>query len=421
MQNLRHLFVGLLSLTALSVSLTLQATLAVPAISPENCQGSLKPYPAPESLNQYPDSLTPVFINHVGRHGARYPAGPAHTVGLMKLLEQADSLKTITPLGRELKELTAEVLHRSNGRWGALDSLGMAEQSGIAHRMVKTFPTLFKSNCVNAISSYSPRAMMSMFSFVHEIDRLESTVEITTLTGHVTSPLMRFFDVNKSYLAFRADKTWEPPYENYIRTAIPLEPIRRVLGNDFHFKDDAEARDAALLEYYVLAGLNAMSLDGNTSRFFTDSEYAALWSCFNLRQYLQRTSTTVSTVPADIASPLLTDLITSTDRFIQNQSGITVQLRFGHAETLMPLLSLMKIPGCYYMTSDFSTVAQYWQDFYVVPMAANLQMILFKAEKTGNYYVATLLNEHPVNLIPGNDSTIVSWDEARDYLLRCLP
>ena len=86
MQNFKHLFIGLLSLTALSVSSVVQASQTVPAISPENSQGSLKPYPAPESLNQYPDSLTPVFINHVGRHGARYPAGPAHTVGLMKLL-----------------------------------------------------------------------------------------------------------------------------------------------------------------------------------------------------------------------------------------------------------------------------------------------------------------------------------------------
>ena len=420
MQNFKHLFIGLLSLTALSVSSVVQASQTVPAISPENSQGSLKPYPAPESLNQYPDSLTPVFINHVGRHGARYPAGPAHTVGLMKLLEQADSLNTITPLGRELKEVTAEVIRQSTGRWGALDSLGMAEQSGIAHRMVKTFPGLFKNNCINAISSYSPRSMMSMFSFVHEIDRLESTVEITTLTGRVTSPLMRFFDINKSYLAFRDNKTWEPPYEAYIKSAIPLEPIRRVLGDGFPFKNDAAARDAALLEYYVLAGMSAMSLPCDVSRFLTDSEFASLWSCFNLRQYLQRTSTTVSTIPADIASPLLTELITSTDRFIQHQSGATAQLRFGHAETLMPLLSLMKLPGCYYMSSDFSSVAQYWQDFYVVPMAANLQIILFQAKESGNYYVVTLLNEHPVSLIPGNDSTIVSWNDARDYLLRCL-
>ena len=38
------------------------------------CEGSAMPYPTPESSVSYPDSLTPVMINHVGRHGARYPS-----------------------------------------------------------------------------------------------------------------------------------------------------------------------------------------------------------------------------------------------------------------------------------------------------------------------------------------------------------
>ena len=38
------------------------------------CQGSLGPYTAPDSLVAAPDSLTPVFVNHLGRHGSRYPA-----------------------------------------------------------------------------------------------------------------------------------------------------------------------------------------------------------------------------------------------------------------------------------------------------------------------------------------------------------
>lgn len=33
--------------------------------SPENCQGSLRPYPVPKIIYTYPDSLTPIFINHV--------------------------------------------------------------------------------------------------------------------------------------------------------------------------------------------------------------------------------------------------------------------------------------------------------------------------------------------------------------------
>ncbi|MBS7410971.1 MAG: hypothetical protein KIG59_08455, partial [Muribaculaceae bacterium] len=35
-------------------------------------RASLSPYPERNASAQYPDSLTPVFINHVGRHGSRY-------------------------------------------------------------------------------------------------------------------------------------------------------------------------------------------------------------------------------------------------------------------------------------------------------------------------------------------------------------
>ena len=36
------------------------------------CLGSSMPYPDVSSTTQTPDSLQPIMINHVGRHGARY-------------------------------------------------------------------------------------------------------------------------------------------------------------------------------------------------------------------------------------------------------------------------------------------------------------------------------------------------------------
>ena len=62
----------------------------------DQCSGSLMPYPADIRPAEYPDSLVPVFINHVGRHGARFPASAANTNALTRVLEKADSLGTIT-------------------------------------------------------------------------------------------------------------------------------------------------------------------------------------------------------------------------------------------------------------------------------------------------------------------------------------
>lgn len=385
------------------------------------CEGSLTPYPSAISAVTAPDSLEAVMINHVGRHGSRYPASGSNCYKLARALATADSLGTITPLGRKLMTLNLDVINRSNGQWGALDSLGMAEQRGLAQRMYETFPTVFKDAKVSALSSYSPRSMMSMFSFVHQLDRLDNKLEIRTSTGRNNSYLMRPFDVDKDYLDFRRDNLWKPAYDAYFEQVCPTAAITRVLGKDFPFENAAHWRDLAITEYYVLAGLSCMSVSADISEYLTSDELNALWSCFNLRQYLQRTATTVSTVPADIAADLVLNLIETTDNFIEGTDLTAVHLRFGHAETVMPLVSLLKLPGCYYMTNYFDTVALHWRDFDVVPMAANVRMILFKAKKSGRYYLRVDLNEKPVNLIPNNEAVYLPWGMARDYMMRCVP
>lgn len=384
-----------------------------------DCQGSLKPYPVPEKSFVYPDSLTPVYISHVGRHGSRYPAGPAHSRALQRALQRADSAKTITPLGRKLLALTDYVIAESNNRWGALDSLGMAEQRGIASRMFMNFPQPFRSGTVNALSSYSPRSMMSMFSFVHQLDRLDNSIEVITSTGRQNSKLMRPFDVSDDYKEFRSVNGWKVVYDDYVAQSVPVAAIERVLGEDYPY-GDTDPKELAMVEYYLIAGLSAMSVEANALDYFTEAEYNALWSAFNLRQYLQRVATTISSVPADIASDLVLDIIARTDGFIGGSNPATVDLRFGHAETVLPLLSLLRLPGCYYLTNYFDTVAMNWRDFEIVPMAANLQMVLFKSAK-GEYYVMFGLNERPVTLIPNDTRTVIPWGEARDYMTRCVP
>lgn len=379
-----------------------------------DCSGSLIPYAAPEESYIVPDSLTPVLVNHVGRHGARYPASATFTQSLEGALKKAEASGTITPTGRHLLSLVEYVMKVSDGRWGALDSVGMAEQRGIAFRMYHNFPTLFNGTTVVASSSYTPRCVMSMDSFTHQLDELNNNIEITTTSGRQNSPMLRPFDVNKDYIAWRKKEAWKPPYDAYIAGAIPEAPIKRVLGDNY--KLGADWREMALNEYYVLAGMAAMGCEIDVSEYFTQEEYNALWSCFNLRQYLQRTATSVSVIPAEITTPLLSDIITTTQAASEEgYNGPSAILRFGHAETLMPLLSQIDLMGCNYVTDNFNTVAAHWRDFYVVPMAANLQFVLLKS-KAGRYYLLTMHNEHPVTLIPGDFRILIPWKDAREYL-----
>ncbi|MCH5222137.1 MAG: hypothetical protein J1F05_07450 [Muribaculaceae bacterium] len=387
------------------------------------CEGSLTPYPQIESSVSYPDTLVPVFINHVGRHGSRYPASSVYCLTLQKALAKAEATGTITALGRNLQKLNNEVIALSNGRWGALDSLGMAEQANIATRMYYNYTKVFSDGAhIKALSSYSPRSMMSMFSFVHQLDRMNNRLSFSTSTGRENSSQMRPFDVDKAYLEFTEEKPWKETYDNYFNAVCPVSAIHRVLGEGYEYENEDEEKNLAITEYYVIAGLPAMSLAPALATYFTVDEANALWSCFNLRQYLQRTASTISTVPADIASDLLLNLIETTDAFVNGEDSETVAvLRFGHGETVLPIVSLLRLPGCYYLTNYFDTVAGQWCDFDVIPMAANLQLVVFKAVNSGKYYVRLDLNEKPMKLRKGDDEIYYPWGEVRRYMTNCIP
>lgn len=387
----------------------------------QQCEGSAMPYPVPAESVTLPDSLTAVFINHVGRHGARFPSSPKNVTTLIRELAKADSAKALTPAGEELLTLAKFVSETSRNRWGALDSLGMAEQRGIASRMFRNYGMLFNDTRVNAISSYSPRCVMSMYEFTHQLDRLNNHIEITTSSGRQNSPLMRPFDLDSDFIEWAKSGDWKAAYKMQFETMMPTAPARKLFKSEYAKEmTNDDARKVSYHAFKLLQGLSAMGLPSKMERYFTREEANQAWSCTNLSHYLERTASTLSTLPAEIAAPLLTDLLTTAEAAVEGKQQYAVMLRFGHAETLMPLLSLMHLDGCYYLTNYFDTVALHWKDFHVVPMASNLQMILVKS-KSGKMYVRLDLNERPIPLLPGSDIIYTPWEQAREYLLRCIP
>lgn len=385
------------------------------------CEGSAMPYPAPEQLTALPDSLTPIFVNHVGRHGARFPASAKNSNDLIGVLQEAQEAGGLSDRGKKLLDLAKFIGETSRNRWGALDSLGMAEERGIASRMFRAYGRLFDGAKVSAISSYAPRCVMSMYEFTHQLDRLNNHQELYTSAGRQNSPLMRFFDLDGEFENYLKEGNWQEPWQMQYQTMMPAAPARHLFAGEYAKALTTEkAQEITYLMFKLLQGMPAMGLPSQMPQYFTLDEANAAWSCTNLRHYLQRTATTLSPLPAEIAAPLLVELLTTADAAAEGRSEFRVMLRFGHAETLMPLLSLMRLRGCYYLTNYFDTVALHWQDFDVVPMGANLQMVMART-KGGRLYVRFDLNERPIPLLPNSDEVIIPWEEARQYLLRCIP
>lgn len=385
------------------------AAAAANLLPPAKCQGSRMPYPAPDSVVAAPDSLVAVMINHVGRHGARYATSPKRFDSVIKKLSDAE----LTPEGKRLLASVKAAATITADRWGELDSLGKAEQSGIARRLCMAYPQLVVGQKISAISSYVGRCIASMDAFTSTLRRFQSGLgSVDTLSGPQFNDLVRFFQTDSAYVLWAKQKPYAPELDKFSARTSPGTAFCKRIFKQTHETIDPD--QFAFDVYYCLSSQGAMGLGDEAMHLLTPDEMNRLWEIDNLRQYFSRTATTVSTLPADIAAPLLSDLIQTTDDFIAGRSKTTVNLRFGHAETLMPLLSLMRLPGCYYLTHYFDTVSAHWQTWNVVPMASNLQMILFRNPTSGTYYVRIDLNERPLTL---DGITYIPWTRLRTYLL----
>ena len=253
-----------------------------------------------------------------------------------------------------------------------------------------------------------------MYSFLHEVVTLDHDAEITASSGPQYSPLMRFFSVNEIY------QHWADTIDtDRILIAMPEFDIAEAsIAKLFAQAPQSTRRErlkCLMAEYSTLAIQSASGGDALTWReFLSPKEMEALWALNDVRQHLLHSASAQSLIPSAIAAPLLRDIVADFDAYVANPpTAAPVNLRFGHAETLMPLLALMQVPDCYY-TGPTEEVPNHWRNYDIVPMAANLQMIMARGQ-SGGYYVITLLNENPVRL-PGLP-LYAPWPQMREYLL----
>lgn len=121
----------------------------------------------------------------------------------------------------------------------------------------------------------------------------------------------------------------------------------------------------------------------------------------------------------EIATPLLRSMYTSMENRILGQSEIAGHFRFAHAETLMPLISMLKLTHPLkpliidHTTSEQDARTRTFQTSKYVPFAGNIVFILYTCnheriadQPYGHYKIKIMLNERTVNLqgctsIPG--------------------
>ena len=395
--------------------LLLIATLPARAFSP-HLDGTMMPYDFAVSDTSVPwgNDMKPVLINYVARHGARFLSSEKKISSLLRTLRDAESAGHLTSKGKDFLNLLYTVDSVTAGNWGALDAIGIMEEEELGRQMAATCPELLKKGDVTAVSSYVPRVVMTMYELCHELARYSNHLEITTAEGRQFDPLLRYFTTDKEYSDYIEHGPWRFAYENYLRNTVPVQPAAGMIKGAI---DSDRLRDITLDAYGVLQSLNAAGIVADPSEWFTEDDYRSCWQVTNLKHYYQRSVSVFSDIAARSASPILKDIIAKTDSKLENKDNTVAYLRFGHAETVIPLFALMRLPGCYAPSCSPEDVSFQWNDSDISPLGANLMVVTLEDEG-GKHYAAMRLNG---KWIETDGKKIIEWESLKkiwqSYLL----
>ena len=357
--------------------------------------GTAMPYPVvKDSTVLFQDSMVPFYMNHLGRHGARFPTSGKALNKVKGMLIAAQQESRLTTAGVRLLSTLQHLSEAFEGQWGNLSVVGEMEQQGIARRMMKHYSPLFSDSAkIEAIATYVPRCIHSMDVFLACMAQYNSSLRIQRNEGRQYNDILRFFDLNKPYVDYKEKGDWLPIYKDFVRKKISPAPIMKNLFFRSGQETDHEAEEFVMALFSIAAILPDTGDLTNLDSLFTIDEWSDYWQTQNLRQYMSKSAAPVGKMlPVAISWPLLAEFIHTAEEVISGKSDIRANFRFAHAETVIPFVALMGIEKTDVQVSISDSVSRYWKDYEISPMAANVQWVFYH-DKDRKIWVKILLNE----------------------------
>lgn len=364
---------------------------------PPQLNGTMMPYDFSQCDTVVPwdKDMSPVFINYMARHGARFLSSEKKVDTLQKELAKAKSEGYLSDIGEAFMNLIHRIDSVTDGNWGALNAEGKYEEQRLGEQMAAIAPELLKKGKVEAIATYVPRVVMTMYELCHALARQSSDVEVSTSEGRQFNKILRFFTTDSAYIEYLSHGAWLKAYDSFVDENVPVAPAQSLFSKKMEVE---KMRKLTLDMYGVVQSLPAARLKWQPEKWFSESEYRTCWEAGNLKHYYQRSANKFTQLPATSARRLLKDIINTTDSAANGSyKDLVGKLRFGHAETVMPLFALMELPGCCEPEGNANEISSRWKDWEVSPLGANLMIVLLK-DKAGESYISVRLNGKWVEL-----------------------
>ena len=369
-----------------------------------------------------PKGYKPFYVSHYGRHGSRYLLGDRDYLWIIQLMQKADSVNGLTPLGKDVLKRLTLVWQEVQGRAGDLTPLGVRQHQGIAERMTKNFPEVFRGKrSVSARSTVVYRCAMSMAAFGDRLKGLNPQLDISYEMSEKYMSYLNYHTDRSNAFTHGEKGPWVEEYRKFEEQQVkPDRLVNTLFSNADFIRCEVNPKNLMWGLYWIAVDMQDIETPVSFYDIFTAREMFDLWQCVNYRFYIGNANPLASKgIVMANAKSLVENIIESADAAIKDHS-IAATLRFGHDGNVIPLLALLQIENFDVAVAGPSEVYKYWCDFKATPMASNVQIVFFENKK-GDVLVKFLHNEKEVHIPVKTDNwPYYHWNEVRDYYQKRL-
>ncbi|CAF1444082.1 unnamed protein product [Adineta steineri] len=397
------------------------------------------PYASPSpSLNLPlpPEGYELVCAQMVTRHGCRALRVLDFDSLTMKLWTQAKDEDALEEAGQQFGEDLQHLIAINDqiGR-NRLTGLGKIELKNLAKRLTNRLLPLFiknilqnSSNSIQLVTDGRTRTLQSQDAFVKGLPTsVISLIDYEPPQSHLIAfnrnPVYLNYLYNDIYLRSKIRSIkWQPNSKEMARhvlTRLYKSSFIDKIANGYYSSIGLDADetmsneiDVARFHHGALLAASNFREEGIGSlleKYFNREEAAWFtYICDALKYYQLGPGFTNRTISYDIAQTLLNDFLLDSEKCSQKNSKHFFRIRFGHKETIMPFVALLKIPELSDKQTSFNETYAYennaWRSKLISPMAANIQWELYRHhnyDETGHdrnqqIIIRMLLNEYPV-------------------------
>lgn len=369
-----------------------------------------------------PKGYKPFYVSHYGRHGSRYLLSDRDYQWIIQLMEKAETVNGLTPLGHDVLKRLNMVWEEARGRAGDLTPLGVRQHQGIAERMSKNFPEVFRGKRhVSARSTVVYRCAMSMVAFGDRLKQLNPQLDMSYEMSEKYMSYLNYHSARSNAFTHGKKGPWVEEYRKFEEAQVhPDRLVSTLFSNADFIRCEVNPSELMWGLYWIAVDMQDMETPVSFFDLFTAKEMFDLWQCVNYRFYMGNANPLASNgIVMANAKSLVENILESADAAIKDRS-IAATLRFGHDGNVIPLLALLQIENFDVAVAGPAEVYKHWCDFKATPMASNVQIVFFE-NKAGDILVKFMHNENEVHVPVKTDQwPFYHWNDVKEYYQKRL-